>query len=102
MPKLKSRDKHICFMCQQIFGARFHLKDHLIKLSKDKKPRCTGLKKVIPDDVWDEEVLPYYTNDSQMPDLSTYANEWSQKRLSYFRGGAKSSRSTRNMFTTSH
>ena len=69
-------------MCQQIFGARFHLKDHLIKLSKDKKPRCTGLKKVIPDDVWDEEVLPYYTNDSQMPDLSTYANEFSSFGLS--------------------
>ena len=58
MPKLKSRDKHSCFICHQIFAARFSLRDHLIKLSTDKKkgPRCPGLKKVIPSDVWTDDI----------------------------------------------
>ena len=59
-------------MCHQIFAARFHLKDHLIKLSKDKKPRCPGLKTVIPSDVWTKECIPYYTMDGPKPDLSAY------------------------------
>ena len=72
MPKLTSRDKHICFICQQIFAARFPLKDHLIKLSKDKKPRCDGLKKVIPLEVWTNQVLPYYKSDVPLPDLGNF------------------------------
>ena len=72
MPKLKSRDKHSCFICHQIFAARFPLKDHLIKLSKDKKPRCPALKTVIPSDVWENQILQFYTNDAPLPDLSGF------------------------------
>ena len=62
-------------MCQRIFAARFPLKDHLIKLSKDKKPRCTGLKKVIPSDVWVNEILPHYAKDVPLPEISRYTNK---------------------------
>ena len=72
MPRLTSREKHICFMCQRPFAARFPLKDHLIKLSKDKKPRCPGLRDVVPNDVWTNQLIPYYQNDAPLPDLSSY------------------------------
>ena len=72
MPRLKSRDKHSCFICDQIFTARFHLKDHLIKRSSDKKARCVGLKKVIPSDVWENQILQYYKNNAPLPDLSCF------------------------------
>ena len=54
------------------FAARFSLRDHLIKLSTDKKkgPRCPGLKKVIPSDVWTDDIRPHYAAGAMLPDLS--------------------------------
>ena len=49
------------------------LKLHHTKTTKDKKPRCIGLKKSVPSDVWASVVLPYYKNDTTLPALPKYA-----------------------------
>ena len=48
------------------------LKLHLTKTKKGGKPRCPGLKAVIPSDVWVNGILPHYKNDASLPDLSLY------------------------------
>ena len=73
MPKLTSLEKHNCIICSQSFASRARLKDHLIKAKKNGKPRCPGLKKVIPPDVWVKDILPHYSKDVKLPDLSEYA-----------------------------
>ena len=73
MPTLASTDAHVCCLCRQSFSKRSDLKTHHIKLKKNKKPRCAGLKKVIPRDVWESQILPHYVADAKLPDLSGYA-----------------------------
>merc|ERR1712173_392643 len=34
--------------------------------------RCTGLKMVIPPDIWIKDLIPYYTVDGPKPDISPY------------------------------
>lgn len=45
------------------------MKEHLNQTKKDGKTRCHGLNAVIPADVWNEKVLPYYKNDAPLPCL---------------------------------
>ena len=50
------------------------IKEHLT-VSGKKGPRCPGLKKVIPVDVWVNDILPHYVSDATLPDLSSYASK---------------------------
>ena len=58
------------------------MKLHLTTAGK-KGPRCTGLRKVIPVDVWSNDIVPHYVFDGKSPDLSEYTHtgrprlEWS-------------------------
>ena len=72
MPKLIKSDKHECFMCKKILSQRHHLKRHLTSPNSNGKPWCSGLEKVIPSDVWKNQILPYYKNDAPLPDLSYF------------------------------
>ena len=45
------------------------MKIHLTTIGK-KGLRCPGLKKVIPSDVWENQILPYYKNNAPLPDSS--------------------------------
>lgn len=72
MPRLTKTDKHNCFLCSHTF-MRKHLKMNLTFPGK-KEPRCTALKSVIPFDVWNNQIHPYYTNDAPMPDLGPFKN----------------------------
>ena len=57
-------------------SSRRNVKKHLTKTKKDGNPRCAtgigGLVKVIPSDVWNKKILPYYKDDRPLPDLSAY------------------------------
>ena len=71
MPRLGSTDKHKCLLCQHPFAKRSKLKEHLTQTKKDGNTRCTtgsrGLFKVIPNEVWNEKILPYYKDDRPLP-----------------------------------
>ena len=70
MPKLKKNDQHHCPLCK-FSSVRRHLKSHLTSAGK-KGPRCPGLRVVIPVGVWNDQVLPYYTTNAKLVDLSGY------------------------------
>ena len=73
MPRLKSRDTHVCLVCKTTFKRRAGLHEHLtLPRTSDKKPRCVGLKVVIPPAIWVKECLPYYKMDGDLPNLSAY------------------------------
>ena len=72
MPKLASRDKHVCCTCSKVYGDRRDFKKHLTLPALTGKPRCSGLKKVIPSDVWVKQILPYYAQDAPLPDLGNF------------------------------
>ena len=72
MPELRSLDAHNCILCSQSFASRARLKDHLIKAKKNGKPRCAGLKVIIPADVWKTQFLPYYTANKPVPNSSEF------------------------------
>ena len=67
---LTAFEKHKCIFCPGEF-IRPNLKRHLTTAKKN-GPRCPGLKKVISSDVWDNQILQYYKNDSPLPDLSCF------------------------------
>ena len=67
---LTAFEKHKCIFCPGEF-IRTNLKRHLTTAKKN-GPRCPGLKKVISSDVWDNQILQYYKNDSPLPDLSCF------------------------------
>ena len=73
MPQLTKTEKHTCLVCQKLISNRGNLKQHLtLPRTSDKKPRCTRLVKVIPGDVWVNDILPYYSTDATLPDLPEY------------------------------
>ena len=71
MPYLKKTDKHVCPICKHA-SIRTNMKVHLATPKKIGGPRCPGLKKVIPSDVWKKDILPYYTKNAKLPDLQTF------------------------------
>ena len=72
MPKLWKDDTHKCPFC--VYSSkRGHMKTHLTKPKKNGKPRCDGLKKIIPEDLWKEKILPHYANDAKMPNLTFFS-----------------------------
>ena len=70
MPTLSRKDPHQCTLCGYK-SVRSMLKDHLTLAGK-KGPRCSGLKKVIPSDIWVNDIRPYYTKNEPLPDLSKF------------------------------
>ena len=73
MPILKSRDAHDCLVCGSSFKRRDVLRDHLtLPKASDKKPRCPMLSKVIPSDVWSNDLLPFYRDDAPLPNFASY------------------------------
>jgi len=72
MPRLSSTDKHGCLLCKIPFHKRSKLKDHLTKPTKDGKPRCKTLKKVLSTKIWNEKILPYFKDDVELPELPSY------------------------------
>ena len=70
MPYLKKNDDHVCPLCPYS-TIRKHMKHHLTTAGK-KGPRCPMLKKVIPSDIWENQILQYYKNDAPPPDLSYF------------------------------
>ena len=50
------------------------MKKHTTKEGK-KGVRCDGLKKTIPPGVWSKGLLPYYTMDAPLPDLSEFVKK---------------------------
>jgi len=67
------------------------MKRHLIKPKKD-GPRCPGLKKVIPNDVWTNKILPYYQKRKRISDIEAGAEkkkrkEKKRKRISDIEAG---------------
>ena len=71
MPTLKSNEDHKCPACMYA-ARRARLKTHLNKANNDGTPKCPGLKKVIPSDVWENQILQFYTNDAPRPDLNQF------------------------------
>ena len=67
---LKASDLHQCILCPYK-SIRKDMKKHLTSVGK-KGIRCTGLKKVIPSDVWENQILQFYTNDAPRPDLNQF------------------------------
>jgi len=72
MPQLSAFEKHKCLMCQKIISRRSELKKHLTLPTVNGEPRCSGLRKVIPSDIWAEQILPHFTNDTPLPELEGY------------------------------
>ena len=72
MPNLKSTDAHACVVCKTSLTMRKALKNHLTKTKADEKPRCPGLKKVIPGDFWTQHILPHYSENAPLPDLGNF------------------------------
>ena len=70
MPYLKKNDDHVCPLCPYS-TIRKHMKHHLTTAGK-KGPRCPGLKKVIPSDVWKKDILPHYVSNAKLPDLDMF------------------------------
>ena len=70
MPKLTKNDPHQCPFFK-FCSKRANLKRHLSTEGK-KEPRCTGLCVVIPNDVFVKDILPHYTRDRKLPDLTMY------------------------------
>ena len=70
MPILNRNAKHQCPFCNYS-SRRDNLKQHLTSEGK-KGLRCTGLKKVIPSDFWTTQILPHYTRNAKLGDLSEY------------------------------
>ena len=62
MPILTRKEPHQCPLCPKT-AVRSKIKEHLTFPGK-KGPRCTALKKVIPVDVWENQILQFYTNDA--------------------------------------
>ena len=80
MPRLKSTDTHDCIICGVSYKRRPDLRKHLTSLTKKGKPRCPGLKVVIPSDVWTQEIIPHYCRDAPMPNLGMYQKQTPRKR----------------------
>ena len=55
------------------------MKTHLTLLGT-KGIKCPGLKKVIPSDVWDQQILPFYRDDDPMPESDIYPKSPERKR----------------------
>ena len=70
MPNLTKDNQHKCPLCDYS-TKRSDLKRHLTTAGK-RGPRCPRLKKVIPSQVWTNEILPYYVTGAELGDLSTY------------------------------
>ena len=83
MPELKANDLHDCIHCGSSFKRRSVLKRHLLEPKNDGKPRCDVLKKIIPDEVWREKILPYYKDAQPLPDLSAFIRRQGRKRSSW-------------------
>ena len=64
----------MCLLCEYS-SKRGNLKVHLTKANKNGTLKCPGLRVVIPSDVWANEIMPHYTKDRPLPDLSRYANK---------------------------
>jgi len=79
MPRLRKNDVHNCPFCDYP-SSRCHMKTHLTKAKNDGKPRCSGLNKVLPNDVWDQDILPHYTSDAKFPELSEYIKVKNEKK----------------------
>ena len=79
MPKLRGDEQHNCPLCPY-HSQRVHLKTHLTKVKKNGNPKCPGLKKAIPSDVWNKQIVPHYTKDGPLPDLSSYERETPKPR----------------------
>ena len=77
MSSLKRTDVHTCPFCQYS-SIRKHMKTHLTTPGK-KGPRCKGLNTSIPADIWKDNIVPYYTTGTPLPDVSPYR----KKRRSY-------------------
>jgi len=67
MPKLRKNDVHKCPLCGYS-SERGNMKKHLTTAGK-KGPRCHGLRVVIPNHFWENEILPFYRDDGKFPDL---------------------------------
>eukprot|EP00463_Aulacantha_scolymantha_P000942 TRINITY_DN1641_c0_g1_i3.p1 TRINITY_DN1641_c0_g1~~TRINITY_DN1641_c0_g1_i3.p1 ORF type:complete len:75 (+),score=2.07 TRINITY_DN1641_c0_g1_i3:135-359(+) len=70
MPKLNRDEEHKCPLCPYS-SQRKNLKTHLTTAGK-KGPKCPGLRVVVPKDVWANDIVPYYSNDSPLPDLGGF------------------------------
>ena len=81
MPCLKRTEAHACPFCQYS-SIRKDIKKHFISIGK-KGPRCSGLKKKIPGEVWKEKILPYYKGDQPLPDLSAFIRRPGRKCSSW-------------------
>ena len=96
MPSLKSTEDHTCFTCKHSYGMRKALKLHLTKTKKDGKPRCPGLRVVIPPDVWTQEIIPHYCRDAPMPNLGMYQKQTPRKRKKFKALGSRKQMKNRN------
>jgi len=67
---LKAFDMHKCIFCP-CKSIRKNLKRYLTSAGK-KGPRCPALKKVIPCDVWTNNILPHYSENAPMPNIDGY------------------------------
>ena len=66
-----SRDTHRCIFCAYQASIRKDMKVHLTTVGK-KGLRCSKLKKVLPVDIWTNEIVPHYDTDAKLPDLGAY------------------------------
>ena len=51
------------------------LRHHLTKTKVNGKPICSGLKKVIPGDVWTNDILPHYVSYAKLPDFQSFRSK---------------------------
>ena len=71
---LKASELHQCILCPYK-SIRKDMKKHLTSAGK-KGPRCPCLKKVIPSDIWTQQILPHYTeNFIILDDVKRYIDE---------------------------
>ena len=71
MPHLSKGDAHVCPFCQYSSSIRKDMKLHLTTSGR-KGIRCSGLKKILPISTWTKKVVPYFKDDVELPDLSSY------------------------------
>jgi len=75
MPRLKSKNPHVCFYCGESLSRRTVLKTHLTgNKTNSKEPWCGGLNIPLPENLFVSHIVPYYKNDdASMPDIgATY------------------------------
>jgi len=62
-------------MCQKIIAIRGNLKRHLTLPTTSGSARCSGLRKVIPEDVWNE-MVEYYAKGKPIPDHEEFRKKY--------------------------